>query len=95
MSDRKETPDIMDQLLSGQSRNTELQKPVITEIQKPGLMEKYNIKVTVNLSNDEMDLLNEIRKQRITSGSKRSQVDNSKLIREAIKLLSLQNYRNP
>ena len=99
MSDRKETPqDLMDQLLAGKSRvrDTELQKPVNTEIQnsaikelkKPGLMEKYNIRVTVDLSADEMDFLDSIRRRRIAGGSKRSEVDNSKLIREAIKLLS-------
>lgn len=92
MSDRKETPNIMDQLLAGKS--TGLQKSVITGSQETRLMEKYNIKVTINLSNDEMDMLNDLRKQRLNNGKKRSEVDNSKLIREAIKLLYLQNPVN-
>jgi len=96
MSDRKATPDIMDQLLAGKSKakNTGLQKTVITVLQETRLTEKYNIKVTINLSDEEMNLLNDIRRHRLASGYKRSQVDNSKLIREAIQLLSLQNPVN-
>ena len=77
--------------------DTESQQRVTTEKQdtvikshKTRITESYQ-KVTIFLSNNDIEILEKIRAQRLKAGCKRSEVDKSKLIREAIQLLGLQN----
>lgn len=68
----------------------EIQKAVITESK---ITESFT-KVTIFLSNEDIETLENIRKKRLEKGIKRSEVDKSKLIREAINLLRLQDAGN-
>ena len=93
MGNRKETPDIMDQLLTKSKKidsktvNTQDSKTAIKQAEndKKGL-----IKATFYLFPEDVLLLENVRLKRIAKGFKPGEVHKSILIREAIKLLSKQ-----
>lgn len=93
MSDREETPDIMNELLSKRKTSDSIparqqdSEPVIRQGES---IKKQSIKATFYLYPEDVLLLENIRLKRIKNGLKPGDVDKSSLIREAIKLLARQ-----